>query len=551
MRFKTSLPISIIQSSFLLQTTWGTFAFAPNPNLTPCFTTQSRSSPHPCRKSSSLIVQQQSTTLSSTIAPNETSDEVSYASDVPLQDLCSLLQVDPILSATLYLQTENGNRGVFTSDDMVEDDIILRIPLTSTLRDNQPPTWFLDSLVPDDEDDDKEGGDDGQTDPQELHLNPSEWSTRLAASVIDLYLSKGRKSEEIIDELSSDDSKFVGQKQWLSMMPHSTALRASLPVHWPEEIISNAKCTALELSTDSSFFFRAQAVEDLKFAIKSSKSIYDAANEFLGAKSSSGDLEQGLNQLCHDALDIVQTRSCRLDAVIGDETTSPQQLLCPPLRCLAPVFDFCNHGSSSHSGSGSSNAYFGMEMCNSVEGNDNGEDMALVIRARRDIKANEEILIDYGESTRPSWKCLASYGFIQSNAEVESDSAEIFLDGNRYEVTIDSIPSEMVEVAAAMLLQQQGYDSLEMADEDMAPLELTPEIALFLSNRLLDAASQMVNDLNIDFDDIDWQFQDETKDDIEPSSIAKALVSSLQQAQRGVLLKCSEGLREYADGHGL
>ncbi len=43
----------------------------------------------------------------------------------------------------------------------------------------------------------------------------------------------------------------------------------------------------------------------------------------------------------------------------------------------------------------------------------NTQDAKLVVRATRDIAEGEEVLIDYGDSARPAWRCLTLYVFVQ------------------------------------------------------------------------------------------------------------------------------------------
>ena len=60
----------------------------------------------------------------------------------------------------------------------------------------------------------------------------------------------------------------IGLQKWLSMMSDEGFLKALLPIHWPEEIIPYAKCTAaLELSIDASYLTQAEALSDLLSAI--------------------------------------------------------------------------------------------------------------------------------------------------------------------------------------------------------------------------------------------------------------------------------------------
>merc|ERR1712038_1490376 len=174
-------------------------------------------------------------------------------------------------------------------------------------------------------------------------------------------------------------------------MPNETFLHASLPIHWPEKILPYAKCTALELSIDASYFARAEASSDLISAIHVESDDIISWDD-IGVNLDEYDLDTMLSNI----FDIVQTRSCRAERTDGIQ-------LRPSLRILAPIFDFINHGSHRHNGEGSANVFFGLE-------GENNEDLSLVVRALANIEENEEVLIDYGDSSRPAWRCLASYG---------------------------------------------------------------------------------------------------------------------------------------------
>ena len=174
-----------------------------------------------------------------------------------LESLCTLLQAKP--AGLLYLATEDGERGVYVNEAVGEDDVIIRIPLSSCIRDDCPPEWYQEAIQQNVRDD----GDVDNVEDNPHHYNPSQWATRLAASLLSAQMN-----------LSDDESSAMvspikeGQRTWLSMMPDERNLHASLPIHWSENIVSSAKCTALELSIDASFFARAEAIADLKAALK-------------------------------------------------------------------------------------------------------------------------------------------------------------------------------------------------------------------------------------------------------------------------------------------
>mmetsp|Transcript_8875 Transcript_8875/g.13427 ORF Transcript_8875/g.13427 Transcript_8875/m.13427 type:complete len:500 (-) Transcript_8875:164-1663(-) len=406
----------------------------------------------------------------------------------------------------LDLRSSKGERGIFLNRDVGTDDAILRIPISSCVRDDMPPDWY----------DQAQSDDDENPHP----YNPSKWAIRLAASLIDLDLCS--------NEGADDEDILRAKKQWLAMMPDPQYLRACLPLHWQEEILSNSKCTALEIANDSTYFARADAVSELQAALQSS----EAQNELCAER------KLDVISLCNNAFDLVQTRCCRVERIDGVQ-------LCPPLRVVAPIFDFINHGSSQYVGEGSSNAYFGLE--------GEGEDRALVVRTRRGIPADNQILIDYGDSARPSWRCLASYGFVPDYRVLGPDDepfdgadecvAEVFYNGGRYEVSSHTIPTELVEAAyASYLEEEEGARAFTMVDStDESENIFPPAVALRLAKRISDAAFDIV----IDRPETNERKM-RSKDEFDPDLLANDLAKSLRWSQNKVLLACAVGLRDYA-----
>ena len=462
----------------------------------------------------------------------------------------------------------NGERGVFPKKDIGKDDIILQIPLSSCIRDDNPPQWYSSDETHEDDHDNPH------------NYKPSDWAVRLAASLIDMQLDFEIDGSDITHDATTDmdmdmdmDTEYntllTAKKAWLAMMPDPDYLRASLPVHWPEDILAKAKCTALELANDASYFTRAEALSDLEAALQSCEEIQNMG---------SSDLDFDLQSFCSNAWDLVQTRSCRVERIDGIQ-------LCPPLRVLAPGFDFINHGSCQHEGGGSSNAYFGLEGDEDTDEDDanTGRGLYLAVRARRGIKANEEILIDYGDSARPAWRCLASYGFVP-NYRVDNDAtdddaddddsdndndngqltfglaeesvAELFYNGVRYEVTRDTIPTELVEAAYATYLEDEigasAFDTDADADTDADVDEptnmLPPNVALRIAKRMSDAAFDLLIDHPDpeDSSDSDNNSGQETEVGFDAEAVAIELASELRWSQHQVLLACAIGLRDYA-----
>jgi hypothetical protein len=428
--------------------------------------------------------------------------------DYSIQDLCTLFSAGP--DNLLSMKTSNGERGVFLNKDIQENDIILQIPLESCIRDDKPPDWYVEYQAKDQSEDD-----------DNPHLyNPSEWASRLSASLIDIQLNYG------------ESMKFLTpHEKWFSMMPDPEYLRASLPIHWPEEILEKARCISLELANDAMYFPREGAMSDLATALESSEEALEKLEE--------KDLD--LEMICSNSWDLVQTRSCRVERIDGIQ-------LCPPLRVLAPIFDFINHASCQYDGEGSSNAYFGLE------GNDEeGDKLNLAVRARRDMKAQEEVLIDYGDSARPAWRCLSSYGFVPNYRQDEpafetgadESVAELFFNGKRYEVSRDTIPTDLVEAAYASYLEEEvglsAFDEVGDSEEEIDN-SLPPEVALRIAKRMSDTAFDLLIDHSEDSEDGGG----EDEGGVDPETVAMKLASSLRMSQHQVLMACAVNLRDYA-----
>lgn len=398
-----------------------------------------------------------------------------------------LSELGPFLSATpsnllRLVENEDGIRGIYLNYAVKKGGVVLKIPLTSCLRDDAPPAWFQPN-----------NGENGS-----ISFNPSDWATRLAASLVDLKLSQDNNNNHPTTPRSE------GMHKWLDMLPNPDELRASLPIHWNEEVLLSARCSALDLSVDASYFARAQAVADLM----------EGLTQVKPEKSTTE-----LQQLCQDALDVIQTRSCRAEFHEMDDAVWG-----PPLRVLAPIFDFINHGSCA-----TRNCMFQAEREIDTD--------YLVVRTRRDVRANEEALIDYGDSARPAWKCLSSYGFVPrpklaSGQEEkydmqreEEEQAEVWLDGVRYEVGPSIVPFEMVEAVAESL----KAESLENDKEE--ELFMTPEIALTLAKRVSEVSFQLL---------VEPTGAEASKDDI-----SKTLAQALRWSHHHTLLACAIGLRDW------
>ena len=273
-----------------------------------------------------------------------------------------------------------------------------------------------------------------------------------------------------------------------------------------------------------------------------------------------------------------QTRACRVERKCEDGVQWG-----PPLRVVAPVFDFINHG-----GCAGANAIFGVE-CERVF---DLRGARLVVRATREIKRGEEVLIDYGGSARPQWRCLASYGFVPSGeAEAEAgddggnavivdndaregdryddddvvfedgDVAELWMNGRRFEVGALSVPFELVEVAAAQALldddasiideydfsddDDDGYEEEEEEEEveggtgeDGGAAALAPSVARAITKRATETAFNLILEPETAGPEEDWDAPEFVR--------AMSLAASLRWSQHRVLLAFAENLMAFS-----
>ena len=429
-----------------------------------------------------------------------------------LSVLSNLFRVEPV--DNLYFSNVS-ERGVCVRDAVKEGDVVLSIPITSCFRDDEPPRWF-EHL--------NEGEDDFDNDEHDItdyeRYSPKSWTTRLAASILDIDLRCKVES-------GVDNDVTMGRNLWKNMLPDADILRASLPVHWGEEVLSASKCTALELAVDSAYFARATAALELGVELRKALPEGDDVSD------------EEIQRRCHDALDIVQTRVCRVER--KDEETGVQWG--PPLRVLAPVFDMINHGSRYLTGVGSANSEFGIEN----ESVGDLSDARLVVRAIRNIESLEEVRIDYGESARPAWRCLTSYGFVpdgSSRSAVNEDSpvenaAELWVNGMRFEVDSQSVPCDLVEVAAAQALLDGSSltDSSEVESEATAG-GLTPFVARTISKRATEAALNLITEPEMvaeeDYDNPAYV-------------VSSSLAALLRWDQHNVLLAFAENLKLFSN----
>ena len=355
------------------------------------------------------------------------------------EQLCKEVGVQP--AGLLRLdESEDGVRGLHLNHAVTAGDIVLSVPLSKCFRDDQQlPDWMHQCK------------DDSMSDASP----PSDWALRLAACLAEAQRSPLQSHHSL----------------WLSLLPNPTHLKASLPVHWDDDIVQSTTHTSFTMAVDSAYFARATALQSM-------------------------DVDNTID--LNAALDVVQTRTCRVQTSKGD-----------PLRLLAPVFDFFNHASPA-------TAEFALE-----------NDEALVVRAVTDLHKNQHVCIDYGPSTKPAWNSLVSYGFIPAEDE---ELAEVYLDGVRYEVGTDFIPEDMVMAAASV------YSAQSQALGDA--VVLTSDIAILLARRISDVAYNYF---------LPPGTNDATEGEVTPESrLSMRLASSLRWNQHRILLKCSSNLHDWA-----
>ena len=129
----------------------------------------------------------------------------------------------------------------------------------------------------------------------------------------------------------------------------------------------------------------------------------------------------------------------------------------------------------------------------SSEENELNKKPALVVRATKAIEADNEVLINYGDSAKPEWKCLSSYGFVPSSPclvdedhDEDFSSTEFYMNGKRYEINSSIIPTDLVLDVAYFLRAEEGVE----VDEDNP---LSPAVAKHIAARVSDVACQLID----------------------------------------------------------
>ena len=207
---------------------------------------------------------------------------------------------------------------------------------------------------------------------------------------------------------------------------------------------------------------------------------------------------------------------------------------------------------------GSANAFFELKPSFSHS----LQDAKLVVYATRDIAEGEEVLIDYGDSATPAWRGLTSYGFVPEYDE-STCVAEMWMNGQRFEVDTQSVPYDLVEVAAAQALLDHSYEDGEIEqvhsgerlvdsacvqdiihrrrmEEDGESDGVPPFVARAIVKRATEAALNLITEPDLPSED-DW-------DASGPDFVhAMSLASLLRWRQHKVLLMFADNLKAFAE----
>jgi len=387
----------------------------------------------------------------------------------------------------------DGVRGVATNRPFRAGETIVRIPISSCVRANEP-------------------------------LSNREGSS----------LETGLLAASIIQQFRNADQQFTQMLSiYKQLLPAAEELKFFLPVRWsPQEIkqlLPLAGSRRLQFGLDTALNRREQHVKDVFKVLENQQAPSCTVEE------------------AHAALDLVQSRACRVTLPYRNGNEREQV----SLPIMAPIFDFINHGDPD-----TVNAYYSIEYGgnggNERNANSNArgaggrnnnsgnlhntddpstlplQDYYLTIKAYRPLMAGEQILLDYGSSAHPSWQCLLSYGFVPNlyGPVDQNEKVEINVDGEFFEVTANSIPYYLV----AHLAQTRGGEDL-----DSWRPEVTPDMAMDIIEILNKAAFDLGKDI------VGPMRQRKT------ASYAAQSISDLRHAQQRVLLTLKDAIERHAD----
>lgn len=334
------------------------------------------------------------------------------------------------------------------------------------------------------------------------------------------------------------------------MLPTAEELRSSLPVRWSLQEMEEidpllSRCRRFHKELEMDRIQREKDVTDVMQLLEAKK------NELNNNEVGNGGGCSFSREDAHRALDIVETRACRIELPnwYGGSSDGTYSI---PIIC--PVFDFGNHGASNKG----SNAYYCIEripaadranthIVESQEGKTSKmTEYYFVVRASRNLQAGEEILYNYGSAaTAPSWKCLLNYGFVALDIDDfpdDNDTAEICVDGNYFEVSPVRVPLELVSLLIHKSNNEREASAIKIEGDDGGEDDLpslTPDIAMCIAD-LVSLEAQVLSSLLV-----------QEKDDSSNCSVASRLISNLHRAQRNVLLTLASNIMKHGNEQNL
>jgi len=429
--------------------------------------------PNPCQPKPSRTGSQRTKFLLKVHDATNNNDKTDSESTSSLANLFGLFGAEPCDLLSLKAN-EKGVRGIYVNRDTPTDQVLLRMPLEACLRDDRPPQWLrLETNNTSIDPPTATGktttiqGSSNSNDETDLFVSVEPWVTVLTASLLDLRFFNTPRSEST--------------NQWLDLLP--TELREILPIYWKDDLLNDSGSRELKFAVDTAKLARSNLVDTLLECLPRSDD--DNSSTSNHPSISRSDVE--------DALDLVQTRSCRADS--------------QNMRLLVPIVDMINHDPEP-------NARFALQ------------DGGIVVRSTQDIASDNQVLIDYGASTRPAWRCLFSYGFVPTGEDVyESDLAEVRLEPGDgvLEVGPTELPYELVYYEAAKL------GKIGNNDEDF---EFDASIGQSIVNRLVATTQALSAEIT---------GEDET------TTAASRLIHDLKESNRRTLLASAGGLRDFLE----
>ena len=318
--------------------------------------------------------------------PTATRAFLSWAKEVGIE--CPKIEV--------YRSAATGLRGLRAVADIVDGEVFLRVPLSVCLSPS-PSTSSSSSLV---------------------------WQARLALRLI-------------------EESRLRERSHWhpymLALLDEATRadLRASLPVHWPDDLLDEGGDDAMSMADLVTEARRAKAWRDDQWiAVMQQQQHRQSGNTALDNTGSPPVTREEFDW----ALDCVQTRNCRVGSSSGSNSGDDDAR-----NVLSPFFDLMNHDPSinsvfflaelhdndnheaSYSTSSSSSSMLMLCVCYEGHGVDKGGDVCLNYR-NVNVAANEGDTTEQPALFGPDYY-LFSYGFIPSpSPSDDSSSSSLFVE---------------------------------------------------------------------------------------------------------------------------